>query len=312
MTDVLSPSQVRTFSDCEVRCQILAQSGEWVLAREHLDRAIQIQGDTPAAARAYYLRAGIHGEQNELEGARADLERAVQLRPDFAEAWSDLGTVRRNVLDETGALSAFERAVRIDPKNGKSQFRLGSEYLHSGKPHEAVEHLREALRLDPEDRATLYNLQMALRADGQGEEAKRVEDRMGELLRQRNRASQTAIQAVKLNNAGVEAEKAGSLREALEKYRDRRFIIADVLPGPLVGKLPEFLLASGGKQKGRHRRALPVERRRMPAARRRIPQLDFRLSLGQHARQRARVGRRAGKSDNRRQYKRHGHLRGAA
>jgi tetratricopeptide (TPR) repeat protein len=219
MTDVLSPSQVRTFSDCEVRCQILAQSGEWVLAREHLDRAIQIQGDTPAAARAYYLRAGIHGEQNELEGARADLERAVQLRPDFAEAWSDLGTVRRNVLDETGALSAFERAVRIDPKNGKSQFRLGSEYLHSGKPHEAVEHLREALRLDPEDRATLYNLQMALRADGQGEEAKRVEDRMGELLRQRNRASQTAIQAVKLNNAGVEAEKAGSLREALEKYR---------------------------------------------------------------------------------------------
>jgi len=72
---------------------ILAQSGEWDLAREHLDRAIQIQGNTAAAARAYYLRAGIHGEQNELEAALADLERAVQLRPDFADAWSDLGTV---------------------------------------------------------------------------------------------------------------------------------------------------------------------------------------------------------------------------
>lgn len=197
---------------------ILAQSGEWGPAREHLDRAIQILGNTPAAARAYYLRAGIHGEQNELEGALADLERAVQLRPDFAEAWSDLGTVRRNVLDEAGALSAFERAVRIDPKNGKSQFRLGSEYLHSGKPHQAVEHLREALRLDPDDRATLYNLQMALRADGQADEAKRVEDRMEELLHQRNRASETAIQAAKLNNEGVEAEKAGNFRAGLEKY----------------------------------------------------------------------------------------------
>jgi tetratricopeptide (TPR) repeat protein len=197
---------------------ILAQSGEWGPAREHLDRAIQIQGDTPAAARAYYLRAGIHGEQNELEAALADLERAVQLRPDFAEAWSDLGTVRRNLLNDAGALSAFERAVQIDPKNGRAQFRLGSQYLHSRKSHQAVEHLREALRLDPDDRATLYNLQMALRAEGQGEEAKRVEDRMRELLRQRNRASQTAIQAVKLNNEGVEAEKAGNLRAALEKY----------------------------------------------------------------------------------------------
>jgi tetratricopeptide (TPR) repeat protein len=212
----LNPTLAETHVDLSL---ILAQSGEWGLAREHLDRAIQIQGNTQAAARAYYLRAGIHGEQNELEAALADLERAVQLRPDFAEAWSDLGTVRRNLLGDASALSAFERAVRLDPKNGKAQFRLGSEYLRGGKPHLAVEHLREALRLDPDDRATLYNLQMALRADGQVEQAKRIENRMGELLRQRSRASETAIQAVKLNNEGVVADKAGNLRAALEKYR---------------------------------------------------------------------------------------------
>jgi tetratricopeptide (TPR) repeat protein len=198
---------------------ILAQSGELRLAGEHLDRAIRIEGNTPPAARAHYLRAGIHGEQNELEAALAELERAVLLRPDFAEAWSDLGTVRRALLDEAGALSAFERAVRIDPENTKAQFRLGSEYLHSGKPHQAVEHLSEALRRDPDQRAALYNLQMALREDGQIEEAKRVEARMAELLRQRSRASEAAIQAVKLNNQGVESEKAGDLRAALEKYR---------------------------------------------------------------------------------------------
>ena len=199
---------------------ILAQSGDWDLARKHLDRAIELQHNTQAAARAYYLRAGIHGEQNELEAALADLERAVQLRPDFAEAWSDLGVVRRNLLDDAGALNAFERAVRIDPKNGKTQFRLGSEYLHSGKPRLAIERLRDALRLDPDDRATLYNLQMALRADGQGEEAKRVEAKIAGLVRQGSRASETAIQAAKLNNEGVEAEKAGNLRAALDKYRD--------------------------------------------------------------------------------------------
>ncbi len=212
----LNPKLADTHVDLSL---ILSQSGEWSLAREHLDRAIQILGDRQAAARAYYLRAGIHGEQNELEASRADLERAVQLRPDFADAWSDLGAVRRNLLDDAGALSAFERAVRIDPGNGKAQFRLGSEYLHSGKPHLAVQHLREALRLDPDDRATLYNLQMALRANGQDEQAKGVEGRMAELLRQRSRASETSIQAVKLNNEAFELEKTGNLKGALEKYR---------------------------------------------------------------------------------------------
>src|ERR1700720_4175826 len=97
-----------------------------------------------------------------------------------------------------------------------------------------------------------------------------------------------------------------------QKHLHRLFIIADVLPGPLFGELPEFLLASGSQQKGRHRRALPVERRRMPTGRRRIPQLDFRLSLGQPARQRARMGGTAEKSDYRWPYKRRGHLRGGA
>ena len=40
-----------------------------------------------------------------------------------------------------------------------------------------------------------------------------------------------------------------------QKHLHRLFIIADVLPGALFGELPEFLLASGGQQKGRHRRA---------------------------------------------------------
>src|ERR1700685_2868608 len=83
----------------------------------------------------------------------------------------------------------------------------------------------------------------------------------------------------------------------------RLFIVAVVLPGPLFGELPEFLLASDGQQKGQHRRALLVERRRTATGWRRIPQLDFRLSLGQHARKRARMGRRAEKSDHPWQYR---------
>jgi hypothetical protein len=38
-----------------------------------------------------------------------------------------------------------------------------------------------------------------------------------------------------------------------QKHLHRLFIIAYVLPGTLFGELPEFLLASGGRQKGVNR-----------------------------------------------------------
>lgn len=199
---------------------ILAQAGESIQAVQHLDCAIRIEGDTPLAGRAYYLRAAIHRERNELDASRADLEQAVRLRPDFAAAWSELGVVRRVLAEETGALQAFQQAVRYNPQDGTAQLRLGSEYLRSGKPREAAGHLREALRLDPDSRAVLYNLERALREDGQVEEARKVEARMKQLLLQRSKASATSIEAAKLNNQGVDLEKTGDVLAALGKYQE--------------------------------------------------------------------------------------------
>jgi predicted Zn-dependent protease len=42
---------------------------------------------------------------------------------------------------------------------------------------------------------------------------------LAELLRKRDTASQKALAAIQLNNDGANLEKAGNLREALEKYR---------------------------------------------------------------------------------------------
>ncbi len=212
----LNPNVADAHADLSL---ILAQSGEWRLAREHLNRAIQIEGNKPPAARFYYLRAGIAGEQNDLGAARADLERAVLLRPDFAVAWARLGAIRRALLDDAGSLSAFQRAVEIDPKDAKAQYWLGSEYLRSGQADPAIKHLRESLAFDPDNRAALYNLQLALRRAGRSAEAEEVEAKMAELLRRRARASEAAIKAVKLNNEAVELEKGGNLPAAVEKYR---------------------------------------------------------------------------------------------
>jgi Flp pilus assembly protein TadD len=146
---------------------ILAQAGESAAAAEHLDRAIKLLGRDPESALPKYLRAKIHTEHDEFEKASALLKDAVALRPDFFEAWSDLGQARKALLDDAGAFAAFQRAVELNPDDPVSRYRLGAEYLRQGDAHQAVVHLEEALRRNPKDQSTLNSLQIALRRDGQ-------------------------------------------------------------------------------------------------------------------------------------------------
>jgi superkiller protein 3 len=199
---------------------LFSQAGEGNRAAEHLDRALALIGATPDAAYPQYLRAKIHTEQGQFDKAAELLKRAVALQPDFAEAWSDLGQARKNLLDDAGAFAAFQQSVRLDPQNAISQYRLGAEYLRQGKAREAVAHLQESFRLNPKNQSTLYNLQLALRQDGQLVEARRVKEKLAELLRNIDKESQNAFVALKLNNEAAVLEKAGDLRAAVEKYQN--------------------------------------------------------------------------------------------
>ncbi|HSU66679.1 MAG TPA: tetratricopeptide repeat protein, partial [Tepidisphaeraceae bacterium] len=102
---------------------LLLQDGDAKTAAGHLDKAIQGFGNSADAAQSYYLRAKIHTGLEEIEKAEADLLKAVALRPDFAEAWSDLGQSRKALLNEDGALAAFQRSVELDPANAIAQYR---------------------------------------------------------------------------------------------------------------------------------------------------------------------------------------------
>ena len=199
---------------------ILLEAGEFPAAAQHLERAIDLFEDNEDAAFPHYLRAKIYTEAGDVEKAAVELQKAIALRPDFAEAWSDLGEARKALRDESGALDAHERAVRADPENAVAQYRLGSEYLQQDKTRQAVEHLEAALRLNPDDQSTLYNLQLALRREGQLERAASVKAKLAVLLRERDKAYQNATKALHLNNEGAGLEKAGNLRGALEKYRE--------------------------------------------------------------------------------------------
>lgn len=198
---------------------VLLEQGEARAAAPHLDRALRLLGQKPDAAYPLYLRAKIFAESRDAAKAVHDLEQAVALRPDFAEAWSDLGESRKALANDEGAVAAFQKAVELDPSDAVARTRFGTLLLSLDRPHDAVAHLREAARLDPKNQSALYGLQSALRQDGQLAQAEEAKRRLAELIRERDLNDQNLVKAIELNNRGAGLEKVGDVRAALDKYR---------------------------------------------------------------------------------------------
>jgi serine/threonine-protein kinase len=98
--------------------------------------------------------------------ALAEFRRAVQLRPDYADALCNLGVLlAQEKKDPEEALDACRRAVRLRPWAAAGYHALGSALLAQGKPDEAAAFFRAALYLQPSHAAARAGLAAALRAD---------------------------------------------------------------------------------------------------------------------------------------------------
>lgn len=73
--------------------------------------------DINAVARHYANRSAEEIQANRLQDAVHFAEWAVQLDPDLADGWVNLGVARRRSADLVGAEEAYRRATEVDPDN---------------------------------------------------------------------------------------------------------------------------------------------------------------------------------------------------
>jgi tetratricopeptide (TPR) repeat protein len=120
-----------------------------VLATAHLDASV-----------ALYRRDG------KSAASAREIERALDLEPQLAEARNELGTrlVREGRLDDAEA--EFRSVLRISPEFALAQNNLGYVFFLKGQKEAAIGRYREALRLQPDFPLARENLEMALRGEG--------------------------------------------------------------------------------------------------------------------------------------------------
>ncbi len=99
------------------------------LALRYYDAAIQAQ-DLPRTSLAFALfnRANIYVRLKRYPSAVRDYSRAVDLLPDFAEAYSNRGLVFAKMKSYDQAIEDFNMAISLDQSNARDYVNRGNLY----------------------------------------------------------------------------------------------------------------------------------------------------------------------------------------
>jgi len=88
--------------------------------------------------------------------AQKNFEKAVEIYPEYAAAWSDLGQVLKEQSKPTEARAAWEKAVQADPKYIKPYIQLTMLDLEEKRTEDAAAIAARAVALNPLEFPELY------------------------------------------------------------------------------------------------------------------------------------------------------------
>lgn len=187
------------------------------------DEGVVVGGTESAEAHEAYLRGRYFWNQRtgeSLDAAIGEFERAVDLDPEYAEAWAGLaqslilmpeygGVAEARAWTERG-IAAAERALSIEPRLGMARAPLGFGLLFLGRWEEANEQLRQAVSLTPSNATAHQWYGTALFGTGRVREG---------LTHSRRARDLDPVSQVVSTNLGRALRAAGRIDEATDEFR---------------------------------------------------------------------------------------------
>ncbi len=111
-------------------------------------------------------------KKQDLERAKAELLKDIEIEPDVAYDYDQLGLVLYLQQQDEDAEKMFRKALRLDAKLSSSDFQLARVYLRELKYKEALAAIDAAKKLSPESESIYYVRGQILQHMGRTQEAK--------------------------------------------------------------------------------------------------------------------------------------------
>jgi tetratricopeptide (TPR) repeat protein len=111
----------------------------------------------PQYADAYYFRSALRAKMGDQKGGLEDYQHAKQLDPDPAKAAYHWGRFSLGLGDLQASIDSLTEAIRLNPKYDQAYYTRGVARTDMGDPQGAIEDFTEALKLNPNFASAAYN-----------------------------------------------------------------------------------------------------------------------------------------------------------
>ena len=146
------------------------QLGNFLLMLREIDRAIEAYSHAidlnPDFADAYNNRGIAYADTGDFAAAVADYNTAIDLDPEEALPYNNRGVAYRNTGDFDAAIADFNKAMDLDPEKALPYNNRGVAYRDMGDFDAAIADYNTAIDLDPEEAGVYNNRGIAYRNTG--------------------------------------------------------------------------------------------------------------------------------------------------
>jgi len=123
------------------------------------------------SASEYFNRALKKQNQGDKQGAIADYNESIRLKPDFAEAYNNRGIAKDDLGDKQGAIADYNEAIRLKPDYAEAYNNRGNAKYDLGDKQGAIADYNEAIRLKPDFAEAYYSRGLIKEERGEKQEA---------------------------------------------------------------------------------------------------------------------------------------------
>ena len=106
----------------------------------------------------YYVYGNILKNLKKYSEAAISFEKAIELNPNFSEAYNNLGNIRKSLNEPNRAIECFKKAIKLKEDNIEALFNLASIYQENNKFEDLIVVYKKLLNFNKNHLKTLYNL----------------------------------------------------------------------------------------------------------------------------------------------------------
>ena len=129
------------------------KKGQYDQAIVFYNKAVEIN---PEYDQAYFGRGLVYQSKKELDLALSDYSKAIEMNPNYSEAYNNRGSIYWNKGNQNQAFSDYDKAIELNPQNAQAYSNRGLAFLDRKEFDKALTDYNKSIELNPEN-STAFN-----------------------------------------------------------------------------------------------------------------------------------------------------------